>query len=154
MSRASSVGDGEVDALVDAGTRARPGAEALHVVVRPLRLALRPARTPAGAGLTPPPQNGVGLVKSLALVDDTAQPTAAEIEVRRIETFDDFLAASEIQWEAFAITPETTARLQRPHLREDFDRGRSTASPSTSSPLSTAVPPQPPRRSPPHVVSS
>jgi hypothetical protein len=42
------------------------------------------------------------------------------IEVRRIETYDDFIASREVQWDAFAI-PEDRRELQRRHLRTDFD---------------------------------
>ena len=65
-----------------------------------------------------PPNNGVGLVKTLALVE-APPPVSAGIEVRRIQTFDDFLAAREIQWEAFDVSEERRA-LQRDHLRDDF----------------------------------
>ena len=42
------------------------------------------------------------------------------IAVRRIETFEDFLAAREVQWEGFDVPPERRA-LQRPNLRRDFE---------------------------------
>ena len=64
------------------------------------------------------PKNGVDLVKTLVLTDE---PPAIplEIDVRRIETFEDFLAAREIQWEAFDIPPERR-ELQQAHLEEEF----------------------------------
>jgi hypothetical protein len=64
------------------------------------------------------PQNGVGLVKTLALTDE---PPAipAEIDVRRIETFEDFLVAREVQWNAFDV-PQERRELQRAHLEEEF----------------------------------
>lgn len=65
------------------------------------------------------PSDRVGLVKSLALV--TPPPEAAPgIEVRRIENYEDFLAARDVQWEAFEI-PEERREQQRAHLRADFD---------------------------------
>jgi hypothetical protein len=61
----------------------------------------------------------VPLVKALALVDEPP-PTPPEIEVRRIATYEDFVAAREVQWEAFATPDEQRARQQE-HLRADFD---------------------------------
>jgi hypothetical protein len=46
--------------------------------------------------------------------------TPAGVEVRRIETFDDFLAAREVQWEGFA-TPEERRAVQRRTIRGDFE---------------------------------
>jgi len=58
-------------------------------------------------------------VKALALVDPPPA-TRAEIQVRQIETFDDFVAARDIQWEAFDV-PEGRRAQQRADLRGDFD---------------------------------
>jgi len=58
-------------------------------------------------------------VKALALVDPPPA-TRAEIQVRQIETFDDFVAARDIQWEAFDV-PEGRRAQQRADLRRDFD---------------------------------
>jgi hypothetical protein len=41
------------------------------------------------------------------------------IEVRRIDRYDDFVAAREVQWAGFE-TPEERRALQREHLRDDF----------------------------------
>jgi len=46
--------------------------------------------------------------------------TPAGIEVRRVETYDDFVASREVQWDAFE-TPEDRRELQRPHMRNEFD---------------------------------
>ncbi len=58
-------------------------------------------------------------VRALAL---TAPPPGPEpgIEVRRVETYDDFIASREVQWDAFEI-PEKRREQQREHLRTDFD---------------------------------
>jgi hypothetical protein len=85
-----------------------------------------------GASVTPPdlpqrllehglvtPQDGVPLVKALALVEPP-EAAPAEIEVRRVETYEDFLASREVQWDAFE-TPEHRRAEQRPHLRSDYD---------------------------------
>lgn len=61
----------------------------------------------------------VPLVKSLALVD-APPPIPAEIEVRTIETYEDFTAAREVQWEAFD-TPADRREAQRKYLRPEFD---------------------------------
>jgi hypothetical protein len=58
-------------------------------------------------------------VRAMALT--TPPPDApGEIEVRRVESFEDFLASREVQWEAFQI-PEERRDLQRPRLRSDFE---------------------------------
>jgi hypothetical protein len=64
------------------------------------------------------PENGVDLVKTLVLTDE---PPAipSEIDVRRIETLEDFLVAREILWEAFDVPPERR-ELQQAHLEEEF----------------------------------
>lgn len=52
----------------------------------------------------------------------TSAPGAmpADVEVRRIATFEDFVAAREVQWEGFD-TPEERRALQRAHFRRDFE---------------------------------
>ena len=64
------------------------------------------------------PENGIDLVKTLVLTDEPAA-IPSEIEVRRIETFEDFLAAREVQWEAFDVPPERR-ELQRAQLENEF----------------------------------
>jgi GNAT superfamily N-acetyltransferase len=56
-----------------------------------------------------------------AMVLTTAPPRPAEgIEVRRIETFEDFAASRQVQWEAFNM-PESRREAQREHMRSDFE---------------------------------
>ena len=56
-----------------------------------------------------------------AMVLTTAPPDAPSgIEVRRVETFDDFLASRDVQWDAFDV-PQERRELQKQHLRSDFD---------------------------------
>jgi hypothetical protein len=52
----------------------------------------------------------------------TSAPEAipAGVEVRRIESYDDFLAARKVQWEGFE-TPEERRAQQRPNLRRDYE---------------------------------
>jgi hypothetical protein len=56
--------------------------------------------------------------------------TAPEIEVRRVETYDDFVASREVQWDAFA-TPEERREQQRPHMRNEFDESIEYGTPLT-----------------------
>lgn len=65
-----------------------------------------------------PAEDGPEL-RALALTKPPPEPEPG-IEVRRIETYDDFIASREVQWDAFAI-PEDRRALQRRHLRTDFD---------------------------------
>ena len=78
----------------------------------------------------------------------TSPPPAAPegIEVRRVETWDDFLASREVQWEAFDV-PEERRELQRPHLRADFEESVEHGRRSAFSPTSTASRPRPALRS-------
>jgi predicted N-acetyltransferase YhbS len=65
------------------------------------------------------PRDHVGLVKALALVDPPAA-TPEAIQVRQIETLEDFVAARDIQWEAFDV-PEELRVLQQAREHEDFE---------------------------------
>jgi hypothetical protein len=65
------------------------------------------------------PADGVPLVKALALAETPAEP-APGIEVRRVESYDDFIASRHVQWEAFK-TPEERREQQRPRLRTDYE---------------------------------
>jgi hypothetical protein len=58
-------------------------------------------------------------VRAMALTRAPAATTDG-IEVRRVESFEDFLAARELQWEGFE-TPEDQREKQREHLRTDFE---------------------------------
>ncbi len=70
------------------------------------------------AGLVDP-SDRIGRLVAMAL---TAAPAAtpAGIEVRRIETFDDFVAAREVQWDAFE-TPVARREASKRRFRADFD---------------------------------
>lgn len=61
-------------------------------------------------------------VSQLISLVRTEEPEAipAGIEVRRVETYDDFAAARAVQWDAFE-TSEDRREKQWPHLREDFE---------------------------------
>jgi len=65
------------------------------------------------------PRDRVSTLHAVALADEPA-PMPAGVTVRRIETFEDFVAAREVQWDAFE-TPEDRRAVNRPRLREDFE---------------------------------
>lgn len=56
--------------------------------------------------------------------------TPAEIEVRLVETYDDFVASREVQWDAFAI-PDERREQQRLHMRTEFDEAIENGTPLT-----------------------
>ncbi|HEX4678196.1 MAG TPA: hypothetical protein VH210_03170 [Gaiellaceae bacterium] len=62
----------------------------------------------------------------------TAQPpqSAPGIEVHRVETFEGFAAARQVQWDAFDI-PDERRELQRAHLRSEFDESVAHRTPIT-----------------------
>jgi hypothetical protein len=55
----------------------------------------------------------------VALADEPASMPAG-VTVRRIDTFEDFVAAREVQWDAFEA-PEERRAANRPRFREDFE---------------------------------
>jgi hypothetical protein len=66
-----------------------------------------------------------------ALVCVEAPPAGpVDVEVRRVETFDDHLAAVEVMWETFE-TPADRREQQRPHLRSEFEAARAAGVPVT-----------------------
>jgi hypothetical protein len=65
------------------------------------------------------PADRVGTLRAVALTEEpSANPP--EIDVIRVEAFDDFAAAREVQWDAFN-TPAERRESGRARLREDFD---------------------------------
>jgi hypothetical protein len=65
------------------------------------------------------PEDRAGLLHAMVLTEppDDIPPG---VEVRVIDTYEDFAAAREVQWEAFE-TPEERRAPNRARLREDFD---------------------------------
>jgi hypothetical protein len=57
-------------------------------------------------------------------------PSPPGIEVRRVEVFEDFVAARNVQWDAFDI-PEERREVQRPHMRSEFDESIEHGTPLT-----------------------
>ena len=58
-------------------------------------------------------------LRAMALTSPPPE-TPPGIEVHRVETYDDFVASREVQWDAFG-TPEERREQQRPHMRNEFD---------------------------------
>jgi predicted N-acetyltransferase YhbS len=65
------------------------------------------------------PTDRVGTLHAVALTEEP-DATAPGIDVTRVTTYDDFVAAREVQWEAFA-TPAERRAASRERLREDFE---------------------------------
>ena len=125
------------------GVRVRPGdVEALLAEVRErvrpeksLVWWLDPDTQPAdlrerllALGLREPRDRGA-LLHALACVEEPP-PGPAGVNVLRVETFDDHVAATEVQWEAFGVSAERR-ESQRAHLREEFDAAQSAGVPVT-----------------------
>jgi hypothetical protein len=64
-------------------------------------------------------QEGAHELRAVVLTSEP-DPVPPGVEVRRIETYDDFLAARQVQWDGFD-TPEERRALMRPNLRRDFE---------------------------------
>lgn len=65
------------------------------------------------------PQDRVSTLRAVALAHEP-EPMPAGVLVRRVETYDDFVAAREVQWDAFE-TPEERRAPNRARNREDFE---------------------------------
>ncbi len=74
------------------------------------------------------PADRAGLLYSLACT--TAPAAAPDVEVHRVESLDDFLAATEIAWDAFE-TPADRREAQRLHLPGEFEAARHAGVPAT-----------------------
>jgi len=79
-------------------------------------------------GLREPRDRG-SLLHALACVDEPP-PGPAYVDVRRVETYEDHLTATEVMWEAFA-TPDDRRAAQRKHLRTEFEAARAASVPVT-----------------------
>jgi GNAT superfamily N-acetyltransferase len=55
-----------------------------------------------------------------AMASSTAPPESPGIDVRRVETFDEFMGATQVAWDAFEISEERRER-ERPHLETMFE---------------------------------
>jgi hypothetical protein len=79
-------------------------------------------------GLREPRDRG-SLLHALACVDEPP-PGPAYVDVRRVETYEDHLAATEVMWEAFA-TPDERRAAQLKHLRAEFEAAQAASVPVT-----------------------
>ncbi len=68
-----------------------------------------------------PPQDRTPLLHALVLAREPAAP--AGVDAERIETYEQFAAVRELQWDAFD-TPEERRTLNRARLREDFEESQ------------------------------
>lgn len=68
------------------------------------------------------PRDRVPVLHAVALTREP-EPTAEDVEVCRIHTYDHFRAAREVQWEAFE-TPADRQEKERPRLREAFEESQ------------------------------
>ena len=66
------------------------------------------------------PHDRVSRVVSLVRTAEPEQLIPTGVDVRRVETYDDFVAAREVQWDAFN-TPRKRREENRVRLRADFD---------------------------------
>jgi Acetyltransferase (GNAT) family len=113
-----SIGEDEVEALVGE-VRARVAAEKEPVwwigpSARPRDLYERLA----ALGLAEP-RDRVASLRALALAEAPADSPVG-VEVLRVDSYEQFVAACELQWEAFE-TPEERRARNRVRLRVDFD---------------------------------
>ncbi len=67
------------------------------------------------------PRDRAPLLKAVALTQEPAAPEG--VDVCRIETYEQFCAAREVQWDAFEI-PEDRRTRDRARLREDFEESQ------------------------------
>lgn len=65
------------------------------------------------------PRDGVAKVLALALTAEPQRPPPG-VAVRAVETFDEYVAARQVQWDAFGV-PEERRERQRPHLTTEFE---------------------------------
>lgn len=65
-----------------------------------------------------------------ALATATPPPESPGVDVRRVETFDDFVVAMQVMWDGFE-TPEHRREAERPHLRANFDAQKAAGVPAT-----------------------
>jgi hypothetical protein len=123
----------------------RIGAQGVEGLLAEVRERVAPEKTVTwwlDPGTTPPdlherllslgliePRDRGSLLHGLACVTEPP-PGPPDVEVRRVETFDDHLAATEIGWEAFG-TRADRREAQRPHLESEFEAARAAEVPVT-----------------------
>ena len=75
------------------------------------------------------PRDGGSILHTVACVAEPPRGPA-DVEVGRVDTFDDYLAAYEVMWEAFETRPDRR-EAQRPHLRAEFEAANAADVPVT-----------------------
>lgn len=65
-----------------------------------------------------------------AMVSEAAPPESPGIEVRRVESYEDFVTAVEVGWDSFELSEERRER-DRPHLRKNYEAQRDAGTPGT-----------------------
>ena len=65
------------------------------------------------------PRDGVGTLRAVALTEQPADAPPG-VDVRKIASFEDFIAAREVQWEAFEV-PDDRRAAGRARARENFE---------------------------------
>ena len=63
-----------------------------------------------------------------AMASTSPPPVSPGVAVRRVETFDDFVLATQVAWDGFGIPGERREK-ERPHLRTVFDATRASNAP-------------------------
>jgi hypothetical protein len=79
-------------------------------------------------GLREPRDRGT-LLHALACVHEPP-PGSADVDVRRVETFEEHVTATELMWDAFATRADRRASQQK-HLRAEFEASRDAGVPVT-----------------------
>ncbi len=75
------------------------------------------------------PQDRGSLLHALACVEEPP-PGPDDVQITRVETFEDHVAATEVVWESFATRPERRAE-QSKHLHAEFEATRDAGVPVT-----------------------
>ena len=114
---APHVADGEVEALLAEARRLAPVAKYPNWFIGPSARPATIAHELEELGLVSP-WDGVDLVHALAIGSEPAG-AAPGIEARRVDTFEDFVASSELRFEIFDL-PTEQRELQRTHYESSW----------------------------------
>lgn len=114
---APHVADGEVEALLVEARELAPPAKYPNWFIGPSARPATIAEQLRGLGLRQP-HDGVDVLHALAIA---AEPVGAApgVEARRVDTFDDFVATSELRFEIFDV-PAERRDLERAHFEEQW----------------------------------
>jgi hypothetical protein len=75
------------------------------------------------------PEDRAGTLAALACVTPP-EPGPADVEVRLVTEYEDYLAAQEVMWAAFKTPPERRAQ-QEQHVRSEFESAQKAGTPGT-----------------------